>query len=65
MIALHRRFDQARRIAGGTFELVLTETESDFARLNRSKLRRDSAFGRGLRGRCSDMSLNSGTNQRA
>ena len=65
MIALDRWFDETRRVTGSTIETVLAETKADFARLNRRELRRDSAFGRGFRGGCSHMPLNSGTNQRA
>lgn len=65
VIALDRRFDQARRVAGGSFKGVLTKADSDFARLYGRELRRDAAFGRSLRGVRCDMSLDRGPNQRA
>jgi hypothetical protein len=62
MIALHGRFDQARRVAGGSFELILTEAESDFARDKTGELRRDAAFGRDV-WITRQVALNRGTNQ--
>jgi hypothetical protein len=61
MVALDRRLDETGGIVRSTVETVLRETESDFARLNRGELRRDAAFGRGLR----EVPVNSGTDQLA
>jgi hypothetical protein len=67
MIALDRRFDQARRIAGGSFKLVLPEADrDDWCRAAAEgrvspKLSWNIASGGGV----THVPLNSGTNQRA
>jgi len=66
VVALHCGLDQTRRVAGGPFEPVLTERDGYVLAAGVSpKLSGLCVSEGGLRGCCSDMSLNSGTNQRA
>ena len=66
MVALHSGLDQTTRVAGGPFEPVLTERDGYVLAAGVSpKLSGLCVSEGGLRGCCSDMSLNSGTNQRA
>ena len=66
VVALHCGLDQTRCVAGGSFEPVLTERDGYVLADGVSpKLSGLCVSDGGLRGCYSDMSLDSGTNQRA
>jgi hypothetical protein len=66
MIALHGRLDEARRVVGGSLEMILTEADGYLRAAGVApKLAHRLASGGGLRGCWSGMPLNSCPDQLA